>query len=664
MKFEYANTPVAVEGNIVSSNYGAKECNIPLLMSMLQTTLYSDKPLAVCREYITNAWDAHVDAGIADKPIQISIPTSFSPVLKIRDFGKGLSQEDVLYHFTSYGDSGKRHTDDMVGGFGLGSKSAFCYVPSFTVVSYHDGVKMTFNAQIEEKNCTMNHLVDLDTPTDETGLEIIVSVKSYDTWNFRQTLANLLRYHKPFPVIVNDDNFINTINQPDKVLVENDNWKVIQNISNKRVILGNVPYEFETHHLQLAYDVTDHPIFRNHLGLVIEMPPNTLNVTLNREALEYTPKTIHSLKAVVLQAVKEYDRAVDEKFKNTSSVWEAKVLWRTLSVKGFPVVDGHRITNCRVETKDLIYHETKSLNFYGKRWISGDDIMCGENTVIYIARPDIAMSSVRLRIKMHMDSNNLERNHDNGFHYFIFKSDADADNFINSTHIRGANIVELNSIYLPKVTKANVRTVSIKSQAYEFNRGSWDAIAVDLNNGDGVFVPMAYNRVSLPGWWQEHSNFSSVYHAFNRFSSTNVIGIKNQEVKRLGKGWVGFLTHMNQWMSNAPYDVVYKLMVYELIRKYDETLFQVSGHMPITHPYFETMSKLASFYDKGVFNNWHGSIRILEEAGVKWHLPELFSLTYHVDNFIKENPVMEILGYMSDETKKWEIAKHYLAKDQ
>ena len=65
------------------------------LFNVLRNQLYSDKELAIIREYSTNAADAHVEAGIADTPIEITLPTKLSPTFKIRDFGLALNDSEI-----------------------------------------------------------------------------------------------------------------------------------------------------------------------------------------------------------------------------------------------------------------------------------------------------------------------------------------------------------------------------------------------------------------------------------------------------------------------------------------------------------------------------------------------------------------------------------------
>ena len=88
------------------------------VMSIL-TNLYADAPLAVLREYATNARDSHVAAG-TDRPIEVDLPSDLNPTLVIRDFGVGLSEAEIIDVYARYGASTKRDTNDQVGAFGLG----------------------------------------------------------------------------------------------------------------------------------------------------------------------------------------------------------------------------------------------------------------------------------------------------------------------------------------------------------------------------------------------------------------------------------------------------------------------------------------------------------------------------------------------------------------
>src|SRR5688572_3649345 len=93
---------VLAEGAFGLSNKAEDQAHI---LSILRDRLYTNKVLAVLREYSANAWDAHVDAGKADVPIKVVLPTKLDPSLIIRDYGKGLSEEEIFEVYVKYGAS-------------------------------------------------------------------------------------------------------------------------------------------------------------------------------------------------------------------------------------------------------------------------------------------------------------------------------------------------------------------------------------------------------------------------------------------------------------------------------------------------------------------------------------------------------------------------------
>lgn len=199
----------------------------PQLFSILSDKLYENKIQSIVRELSCNAVDAHVAAGTPDKPylLEISgghgrllgdgheemllnsqrytnldVPVEYTdikaqnksyhhavPFFRIRDFGTGLSFDNVVDMYTSYGSSTKRHTNAFIGGFGIGSKSPFAYADMFTVISYFNGEKHTFMMSRENGFPTCTHISTL--PTDEpNGLEISFLVSDSDWVNFNKEI--------------------------------------------------------------------------------------------------------------------------------------------------------------------------------------------------------------------------------------------------------------------------------------------------------------------------------------------------------------------------------------------------------------------------------------------------------------------------------------------
>ncbi|NBR67090.1 MAG: hypothetical protein EBT79_07425, partial [Actinobacteria bacterium] len=111
---------VTARGVASAASFGMRSENSAHIFNILRSTLYSNKVLAVLREYSANAWDEHRAAGIPDRPIKVVIPTALEPTLRIRDYGRGLSEQQVFEVYTQYGSSTKRDSDDVVGCLGIG----------------------------------------------------------------------------------------------------------------------------------------------------------------------------------------------------------------------------------------------------------------------------------------------------------------------------------------------------------------------------------------------------------------------------------------------------------------------------------------------------------------------------------------------------------------
>lgn len=133
---------------------------------LLSSGIYSRKVLAVIREVSCNAQDAHVMSGQKGRPIEVWLPTAAKPVFQVRDYGTGLSEDEIYRLYTQYFESNKdgnsqgkfsgsqmggdEASSEATGGFGLGSKSPFSVTDQFTVTSAHGGKKIVYS-------CAVNH---------------------------------------------------------------------------------------------------------------------------------------------------------------------------------------------------------------------------------------------------------------------------------------------------------------------------------------------------------------------------------------------------------------------------------------------------------------------------------------------------------------------------
>ncbi|MCJ8274205.1 MAG: hypothetical protein MJK04_33015, partial [Psychrosphaera sp.] len=103
-----------------SYSFGIKDSGLAHIFNVLRNQLYSDKILAVIREYSANAIDAHVEMDKASTPIKVTLPNKLNLKLKVRDFGRGLTETEIAEIYAMYGESTKRGSNAQIGQLGLG----------------------------------------------------------------------------------------------------------------------------------------------------------------------------------------------------------------------------------------------------------------------------------------------------------------------------------------------------------------------------------------------------------------------------------------------------------------------------------------------------------------------------------------------------------------
>lgn len=88
-----------------------------LVMNMLDE-LYDNPVDAAIREYVSNAYDANVEAG-STEPVHLHVPTEDEPYLEVSDTGNGLDYLGIVSVFANFGTSTKRDSNEFIGGFGI-----------------------------------------------------------------------------------------------------------------------------------------------------------------------------------------------------------------------------------------------------------------------------------------------------------------------------------------------------------------------------------------------------------------------------------------------------------------------------------------------------------------------------------------------------------------
>ncbi|QNN98426.1 hypothetical protein SEA_LILMARTIN_217 [Streptomyces phage LilMartin] len=280
----YAERKGNLAGETVAMSVDA--ASMAHVMSIL-TDLYSDPVLAVIREYSTNAFDSHVEAGV-QRPIEVSLPNGLSPFFKVRDYGVGLSVEDIRNVYSKYGASTKRSTNEQVGMLGLGCKSALTYTQQFTVRSVKDGMLAYVAISRTEDGSGVMQVVHTKEVDEPNGVEISVPV--HDMRDFEWKARDFFRFWEPGTVLIDEQ-------EPDYIDGNDlgDGIKVIKSGQTDYVVMGNVGYRVSNEH---ALYKDRYGMRGRNFGIVARVAIGSVNFTPSREDLHYTERTIETLQTV------------------------------------------------------------------------------------------------------------------------------------------------------------------------------------------------------------------------------------------------------------------------------------------------------------------------------------------------------------------------------
>ena len=346
---------LSVSGELKDSVFfGIKQGGFAHIFNVLRNQLYSDKILAVVREYSANAYDAHIANGNGDTPFEVTLPNRMDMFFKIRDFGDGLTQEEVRDIYANYGESTKRQSNDYIGQLGLGSKSAFSYSDSFTITSYSNGTKYVYSAYIDESDLGKIVLLE-NTPTKEAdGIEISVPVQDqYDVDSFKEKAEQVYKYYDVKPVIKGQTLDFKT---QGRIILEGDDWKIRADETGSAVaVMGNIGYKIDTDACGIPYRGDDklYEVCRTS-GLEVHFDIGDLEMAASREGLQYTTHTKRNIIKKLKTLKKDIIKKVQERFKGCTTNFQAKCLYNDL----FDMT--HDLYHIReIVAKDLIFKNKK-----------------------------------------------------------------------------------------------------------------------------------------------------------------------------------------------------------------------------------------------------------------------------------------------------------------
>lgn len=260
------------------------------MFSMLISKVYNDPILAVVREWSCNACDACIEAG-KDVKFDVHLPVMSNPVFYVRDYGTGLSPEDIVGLFSTLGASTKRASELTTGTLGIGRMAGLAVADAFTVESFYKGKRYSYAISIADGEPKTLHMGSSDT-TEPDGLKLSVGVSAQDFPYYREKAEKVYQFftHKP------------NINIPgikidlDRTGPSGDDWFI------KKVDTSH-PYRHYNYRqnyvvmAQICYEIPENSAIQTHgfSNLVMQAESGAVTFNPGRESLSLDKKTIEYL---------------------------------------------------------------------------------------------------------------------------------------------------------------------------------------------------------------------------------------------------------------------------------------------------------------------------------------------------------------------------------
>ena len=241
MKLYTEEQNVAVCGDFETSDFAIGD--IAFIVDMFADKVYSHKERAIIRELSCNAHDSHVMAGTTHIPFEVHLPTQLEPYFSIRDYGTGLTDDEVRNIFAGIGISTKRDSNEVIGCFGIGSLSPYSMTDSFTVESYLDGTCRTYTCYRDEDRRPVVSLISECGWGGQNGLKVSLSVQGR-VYEFSEEAANVFRFWEGTVPDINDKSVVRTIEETrDDYAFKGEDFGLTASWGSMYALMGNIAYK-------------------------------------------------------------------------------------------------------------------------------------------------------------------------------------------------------------------------------------------------------------------------------------------------------------------------------------------------------------------------------------------------------------------------------------
>lgn len=317
-----ATDNVQTTGQITENKVGIDARNLDFIATLLTSNLYSKPINSFLRETVANAYDSHIEAGNKE-PILLLIQeiekcyksyrfgdSSYKVRISIRDYGIGLSPERFEEIYRNIGSSTKRDSNDFIGCFGIGRFASLSLADQANITSYYNGKKYSY---LMYKNGSGINIDAIGSPIEgdfKNGLEVSVVTKVTEN-SLTEALFELQFFdmlHVEYKKRDNLDSdsisgFVEEFN--DRKFSDFKHFSLSMSggrAYNRFVRMGNVLYNIDSSKFSGFFASS---------YIVPNVPVGSIDITPNRENVQYTDKTINTINNAVFSGKMELSNYVN-----------------------------------------------------------------------------------------------------------------------------------------------------------------------------------------------------------------------------------------------------------------------------------------------------------------------------------------------------------------
>lgn len=359
------NKANGLEGEGEDVVMGINEDNHLTLLNSL-TNLYSNPILAALREYSANASDAHKESGQTKAfEVDFAHPYEDGYFLRIRDYGKGMTKDQIVSVYSQYGASTKGSSNEAVGGFGLGSKSGLSVSNHLFVTTISNGVEIKTKILRNENNTSIIRILAEQESTKESGTEILLPLTTKQLVELKNHAAAELIGYTTEEIILNGEKLENSVHNTEQFIpifcglrivayVKRNDMSLMNTFhtgfkattptpeeeylkASFAVVMGGVYYSSlpsmgsvgeKEHLLSLIKNLRRR--FTNSSNIILNIPVGSVDLPPHRDSIIDTERTWNSLLGLFEDLARGLDGSV-QAYLNERSLSEASKLTASMS---------------------------------------------------------------------------------------------------------------------------------------------------------------------------------------------------------------------------------------------------------------------------------------------------------------------------------------------